>query len=91
MTPLYLAGNTQASFAISGTAAQSSALVNGVYDLWADCECFIKVATTATGVTTANGYILYSGNVVTLQIDADYKIGAITSGASGTLRLHKVG
>ena len=90
-------GNTQASFSISSTAAQSSALDSaasyqaGLYDVWADVDCYIKVATTANDVTVANGYLLRANNTIPVVVRPGDKIGAITVSASGTLYFHKVG
>ena len=42
-------------------------------------------------VTTSTGYKLFSGNVVPIRVPSGgYKLGAITAGASGTLRYHRV-
>lgn len=82
---------TQANFAVSAVAAQGSALEEGLYDVICDVACFIRVAPTATGVTTSNGYPLLANNVVTVYVRANSKIGAITSAAAGTIRYHKVG
>jgi hypothetical protein len=88
---IYIENQTQASFAISSTAAQSSALERGYYDVWSTIDCYLRVDETATGVTTANGYMLFSGNTITLFVDDQRKIGAITAAGTGTLSLHKVG
>lgn len=81
----------QDSFSVSSTGAQSPALSNaGVYDVLCDVDCFIKVGPTANDVTTSTGYPIFAGNVVPVYVNANGKIGAITSGASGTLKYHKV-
>jgi hypothetical protein len=93
---IYLQGYSQANFAISGTGAQSAALtvdtISGaaIYDVWSDVDCYIKVATTANNVTTATGYLLRAGNTVAIIVPTLSKIGAITSGAAGTLSYHRV-
>lgn len=94
---VYLQGYSQANFAISAVGAQSSALTvsklpgAGLYDVWADVDCFVKVsATDASDVTTSTGYLLRAGNTVPHIIPSGSKIGAITSGATGTLRFHRV-
>lgn len=86
-----LEGYAQASLSISSVAAQTAALAEGIYDLWVDTDCFIKVAATANDVTTASGYLLRANNTVPLLVRDASKIGAITSAAAGTLRYHKVG
>jgi len=90
MNPVFLEGNSQQSFAISSSAAQSAALHEGLYDVWSTIDCYIKVEETATDVTTSTGYILFAYNVVTLGIDESRKIGAITTSGTGTLQIHKV-
>lgn len=93
---VYLQGYSQANFAISGVGAQSVALsvdaIPGaaVYDVWADVDCYIKIATTANNVTTATGYLLRANNTIPVIVPTASKIGAITSGAAGTLAYHRV-
>ena len=86
-----LSGFSQQSFAISSTGAQSAMLESGFYDVWADIDCYAKVGGTASNVTTSTGYLMLANNVTPLLVDAGEKIGAITSGTSGTLRYHRVG
>lgn len=85
-----LEGNAQANFAISTVAAQGAALSEGVYDVVADAECFIKVNATANDVTTATGYRLLANAVTPVLVRQDSKIGAITASGTGTIRYHKV-
>ena len=93
---VYLQGNSQVNFAISGVGAQSAALTvdsmsgGAQYVIWSDVTCYIKVGPTASNVTTATGYILFSGNLETIIVPTGSKIGAITSGAAGTLSYHRV-
>ena len=75
---------------ISAVAAQTAALDMGAYDIWTTTDCYIKVSTTATGVTTSNGYLLRSGNTITIAVGSQEKVGAITSAAAGTLSMHRV-
>lgn len=87
-------GRSQSTLSVSGTAAQTGVLTPGVYDVWCDeSDVYIKVAGTANDVTTSNGYVIKTGNVVAVKIGAptDMKLGAITGGTSGTLRYHRVG
>jgi hypothetical protein len=88
---IYIENQKQESFAISPTAAQSSSLALGYYDVWSTIDCYLRVDETATGVTTANGYVLFANNVITLFVDDLRKIGAITATGTGTLQFHKVG
>jgi len=93
---VYLQNYSQVNFAISGAGAQSAALtvdtISGaaIYDVWSDVDCYIKIATTASNVTTATGYLLRAGNSVAIIVPTDSKIGAITSGAAGTISYHRV-
>jgi len=90
--PVDLEGNAQGTpLVIGGAAAQTAALLEGVYDLWSDVDCWIKVATTANDVTAVTGYLLRALISIPLIVRANRKIGAITEGGAGTLSYHKVG
>jgi len=87
-----LSRETDVSF--TGTAGVSAALVptrvtGGIYDVVSDIDAFIAVAEDPSGVTTTTGYPVYAGNVITLYVPTGYKIGAISSSASGTLMIHR--
>lgn len=84
-------GRAQGSFAYTGTAAQSSALGEGHYDIWSDQDCYIKVAAAADDVAVATGYLLRANNTITVKVSAGKKIGAIRASASGTLYYHQIG
>lgn len=86
----HIHGFSQASLSISAVGTQSDLLLAGDYDVWADTECYVKVGPTASDVTTSTGYVIYAGNVVTLSVPVNCRIGAITSAASGTLKYHRV-
>lgn len=89
--PADLEGNAQITpVSVSTTGAQSAALTEGIYDVWADADVYIKVATTANDVTTSTGYLLVSGNVVPILIREGRKIGGILASGTGTLRAHRV-
>lgn len=88
--PISISGFSQASLSISGIAAQSAALTGGVYDVWSTVDCYIKINATANDVTTSTGYLLRANNTVPMQVPDQEKIGAITSGAAGTLTYHRV-
>lgn len=89
--PVDIEVHTQANFAITAAAAQSSALDEGIYDLWTTTDCYVKVAPTANDVTTSTGYLLRAGSTVPFAIRKGSNIGAITSGAAGTISFHRVG
>lgn len=84
-----LFGNAAATLSISAAAAQTDVLTAGIYDVWATVDCYLKVATTANDVTTANGYLVRSGTTVSVVIPTGCKLGAIAGGA-GTLSYHRV-
>ena len=86
-----LYGNAQGSKAFATGATSTGALVEGVYDLWADQDCYIKIDETANDVSASTGYLLRQNNTITAIVRADHKIGAIISSATGTLYYHKVG
>lgn len=85
-----LFNNSQGTVSAATNAAQSSALNEGIYDVWADVDCYIKVHTTANDVTAATGYKLFANNTVPIRVRQDHKIGAILSSTAGTLSYHKV-
>lgn len=69
----------------------SAALDEGVYDLAATENCYIKVASSPTA-TVATGYYLPAGVVIRLFIQDTYKVAAIkqTGGSAGLLNIHAV-
>ena len=86
-----LYGNARTTgVSISTSAAQSGLLSEGIYDVWTDVECYLKVAATANDVTTSTGYILRTGISLPLAIPNQTRIGAITASGTGTLNIHKV-
>jgi hypothetical protein len=86
----HLSGNSQVTVSLTTTAAQSAALAAGIYDVWCDVDCFIKVNATANDVTTANGYLLRANNTIPLIIPDQEKLGGIVASGTGTLSYHKV-
>lgn len=85
-----LAGS-RGSLAISATVAQTDVLAEGIYDLWSDIDCYIKIASTANDVTTGNGYLLRANNTVAFDVRSGEKIGGIVASGTGTLSFHRVG
>lgn len=83
-------GNAQAQLSLSTTAAQTAALTEGIYDIWCDVDCYIKVAPTADDVTTSTGYLLRADNTVPLIVRKDSKIGGIVASGTATFSYHKV-
>lgn len=84
----------EADISISASAAISGALsvdrpAGGIYDLLADVDCYIRVASDPSGVTINNGYPLLAGNVVSVFVPSGYKIGVVAASA-GTLKLMRV-
>lgn len=85
-----LSGNSQGSVSTSTTAAQSSALTGGVYDVWSSVDTYIKVNATANDVTTSTGYLLRANNTVPVIVPDQEKLGGILSSGTGTLYYHRV-
>lgn len=82
----------QSQLALSTTAAQTAAIETpGIYDLWCDVNCYVKINSTANDVTTSTGYLLLANNVVPFTIGKGDKIGAIVAAGTGTLSYQKVG
>jgi hypothetical protein len=92
MSAVDVYGRAQITLAVSGVGAESSVLDAGIYDVWCDeATVFIKVAPSASDVTTSSGYVIKPGNVVSVVVPSGgNKVGGITSGVSATLRLHRV-
>lgn len=86
---VYLVNSTRTDTSVSAVAAQTAALTGGVYDVWSTVDAYIRVAADASGVTTANGYLVRANNTVPVIVPNGYKIGAIAGGA-GTMSHHKV-
>lgn len=85
-----LRDNSQAQLSVSGTASQTGVFASdGMYDVWADIDVYVKVAPTANDVTTSTGYLIRANNTVPVLVGDGDRIGAIAAG-SGTLRYHKV-
>lgn len=88
----------------AAAAAQSGALLKGMYAVWADAgDIFIRVARTvavgggamaspdrAQDVTATNGYIIKAGVVENVDIDQGRAIGAFSTPGT-TVRYHRIG
>lgn len=87
-------GHSRVDVAISAVATQTGVLTEGIYDVWADVDCWLKMAITANDVTSAaganTGYMLKANNAVTFDIHGGDRIGVV-AGGSGTLSYHRVG
>lgn len=94
MDGVVLAGNSQGTLSVSGTAAHTSALTPGRYDLWCPVDVYIKIAATANDVTTSTGYLLRANNtlanVIIPNTPSGMRLGGITAGSASTLSYHKV-
>lgn len=89
---LHLQGNSGAQLSLTTTADDTSALPGGIYAIWSTVDCYVSVhPTDATGVTTANGYLLRAGNTEQLYVPHNSLIGGIVAGGTGTLNYHKIG
>jgi len=83
-------GRSQKSFTYTATAGQSPVLEPGVYAVWSDVNCFIKVAPTANDVTIATGFPIFAGApIMPVLVPDPAKIGAVGAGA-GTLYFHQI-
>lgn len=82
---------TRTDVSLTTTAAQSAALDEGVYDIWTTADTYIRIATDASGVTTANGYLLRANNTIPVFVRQNHKIGGILASGTGTLSIHEVG
>lgn len=101
-TPIVIDGRSQKTFVLSTTGAMSAPVEQGVYDIWSDVDCWIKVADSldrstgnkavtpnrAQDVTTATGYKLYANNVISVEIDENRQLGAVAGGA-GNIFFHR--
>lgn len=89
---LDLFDNEQAELALTTSVASTVSLDHGFYDVWIDSgRAYIGVDDAAiAGLTTANGYPIFSGNMVTLYIREGHIISAILASGTTTLRYHKV-
>ena len=88
-----LENNSAGTLALSTSADQTAVLPEGLYDVWCSsaADIFIRVAPTATGVTTANGYLVRSGGSARVRIRGASRIGGIVGSGTPTLVYHKVG
>ena len=87
-----IAGRAQASFAYTNAAADADDLAEGIYDVWATTDCYIKVhPTDASDVAANTGYILFANQVIPVLIGYQHHLGAIRSATNGTLYYHQIG
>lgn len=83
-------GDTTTALAISGTAAEATGLVaNATYRLWSDAACFVRFSDTEDADTGDMPLTAELAEWITLQ-DLT-RISAITSGATGTLYITRMG
>lgn len=74
----------------STTGAHSAALQEGVYDVWAGVDTYIKVATSASDVTTSTGYLLRANQTIPVWVSDGNKLGGVLAAGTDTLRYHRV-
>lgn len=82
--------DAQGQVSTSTVGAQSAALAEGVYDVWATVDSYIKVAASASDVTTTTGYLLRANQTIPLWVSNGNKIGAVLASGTDTLRYHRV-
>lgn len=82
--------DAQGQVSTSTTGAQSAALTEGVYDVWATVDTYIKVAGTASDVTTSSGYLLRANQTIPVWVSNGNKIGGVLASGVDTLRYHRV-
>jgi hypothetical protein len=65
---------------VAATAGSTPDLNEGIYDVWAGTDIFVKVApaSDATAVTAANGYLIRANNTVSLLVRQGSHINALS-------------
>lgn len=76
--------------ALTTTGAQTDLLAGGIYDVWTTADCFLKIGVTASDVTTTTGYPVWMGNVISLVVPDQERIGAIVASGTAVLSFHRV-
>lgn len=73
----------------AATAGSTGALAEGLYDIWATTDVFVKIAPVANAVdvTAVTGYLIRANNTVSVLVRNGSKINAL-SVAGGTLSYH---
>jgi hypothetical protein len=78
---------------VTGAAAADHGVIDsdedGVYEVWASADTWIKLGSTVTDVTATNGYLITTAKQRVL-IKKGVKLGSISGGA-GTINAHRVG
>lgn len=86
-------GFANQQFVTGAAAADHGALdadEDGVYDIWASADTWIKLGTgTVTDVTATNGYLVTTAKH-RVFVKKGVKLGSISGGA-GTINAHRVG
>ena len=83
----------ETSLSATTTAAVSTAIDSGVYQISTDVTCYLKIAATAAladDVTTSTGFPLSAGNALDFRMPQGYYLGAITATGTATVRIHRV-
>lgn len=94
---LHINDHSQVRLAI-GTSAQETSVFSeenaGRYLLWEESKAldvYIRVAVNPSDVSSSTGLTLWAGNMIIIDIPAGSKVGAVTSAASKTLCMIRVG
>ena len=82
--------DSQGQVSTSTTGAQSAVLSEGIYDIWVAVDTYIKIASTASDVTTSTGYLLRANQTIPFFVSTGNRIGAILAASTDTLRYHRV-
>ncbi|MBX9636504.1 MAG: hypothetical protein K2Q45_03025 [Nitrosomonas sp.] len=84
---------TKVSIVTTGTGVQSSACPEtGIYMLWWDVPCLLKINSTVDDTVTADtGLEMQSPGSMPFRIEKDMMITAKATTTSGTVRWMKVG
>lgn len=87
---IVLRGRMQQNIPVELTVTKSDPLAGGVYDIWATVDCYVAIS--RIDLTADNGYIVFAGNVLPVQIEQGDYIATIAAGNfEGLLCFHQVG
>lgn len=91
MNGVNIAGRPTKQLAISAVIANTGVLEPGVYDCFCDVDVRIAVnrATPIPALSVTNGYKIFAGNVIPVQVSLDAAIYVIAAGA-GTFEYTRV-
>jgi hypothetical protein len=88
-------GGAVGELSLTTTAAQTAALNEGLYDIMATADAFVKTGATANDVTTSStgvGRKIAAGVwLPNVRVDEGMKLGGIVASGTATLYYQKVG